>query len=56
MKNDQYKLCFGFHRYMLTTKLDWSQTKRPIYTSRKCKSFNYWVTTLTGYLASKVRH
>ena len=41
-------------RYSLNMTYDWSVLHKPIYRSRKGATFSMWVTTLTGYLISKV--
>ncbi|KAK2144551.1 hypothetical protein LSH36_748g02080 [Paralvinella palmiformis] len=42
-------------KYTITMAYDWSKQTKPIYHSKKCKNFEKWISTLTGYLASKVR-
>ena len=46
-------LCL-YSRYRLTLKYNWSQLVTPIYRSKKGTKFDSWVSTLAGYLSSKV--
>jgi hypothetical protein len=49
-------LLFLYSSYVLSVKYDWSKLAKPIYKSRKGAKFSTWVSTLAGYLSSKVPH
>ena len=37
----------------MTFKVDWSALEKPIYQSKKGKTYNDWIKTFTGYMISK---
>ena len=43
-----------FPRYTMRFKVDWSSIEKPIYQSKKGRTYNDWIRTFTGYMISKV--